>query len=209
MIYLWLHLYLIIKINTDYVSSICLQFQYFSEQSQNRIFVSQIFQSYPFLIFSCLFDHFLSFWSLKSLISHQYLIKTIFQAAHQDPDRGEGSWNSSLIVNFHLKKFNLPHNATVRLFGRRIDSSSEQGCKEREEICQRIGQRGQGGNSFIYYSWSVIWIFTIANPGAIHSRDDVTTWVWHSVAQGIHICSRPPTPYISVGHKSRGRDCRL
>ena len=158
---------------------------------------------------------FLSFWSFKkkSLVTHQYLIKTIFQAARQDPGLTEGPWDSSLIVNFHFKKFDLPHSATVRLFGKRIDSSCEQGCKEREEICQRLEQRGRGGNSFIYYSWSVIWIFTIATaePG----RDSFPRWRHHmgltySVAQGIHICSRPLTPHISVGHKSQvGRDCRL
>lgn len=45
-------------------------------------------------------------------------------------------------MNFHFKKFDLPHGRrAVRPLGRRIDSPRVEGCKEREEICQRVGEK--------------------------------------------------------------------
>lgn len=148
---------------------------------------------------------------LKNPVTHHYVIRTIFQAAHQNLGRGKGSCELPPSSWISTLKSSICH--TAQPLGCSEGESIARACKDVRSAKKYVSRRGRGKGSdgFIYCRRSVIWIFTIANPAAIHSRDDVTAWVWHAVSHaGIHTCSRSLTPHISIEHTSQvGRDDHL
>jgi len=101
------------------------------------------------------------------------MIKTIFQAACQDFSRGEGLW-ASYSPWISTLKSSICH--TAQPLSRPERESIARACKDVRSAKKYVSERGKGkgGDGFIYYRRSVIWIFTIAaaEPG----RDSVPRW---------------------------------